>query len=324
MIVTFKGLQTQVLRHLAEATNTNTDVLALVKDLINQAQQERLSAYPWPFLLWDTPETFTTTQDTQGYPLHQEFARSFYFYNRTTKAYLREVPARQIGPEGYRWNEDTGAEFYTLWGKTPVKYQPTSASAITVVSSSASDSTSAYNLVIKGVDTSGVVRAEVVTPSGTTPIATSLSYTKILGITKAAEWNGTLTLTSNSGAVTNLTLHACEMGRSYQQLYLLGNPPTGDVIEYRFYRQPLVLVNDYDIPEIPPPHTQILVWDTLCLLAGYNTDIPGQALQVWQNQQARAEANLIEAHLEAQSLEAQVRYIRDIDAADRLPAAFRL
>jgi hypothetical protein len=324
MIVTFNGLQDQVLRHLAEATNTNTDVLALVKDLLNQSHQERLSAYPWPFMLWDTVESFSTTEDTQTYPLHQEFARPLYFYNATKKHYLREVPVRQIGPEGYRPNDDTGAEFYTLWGRTFVKYQPTSASAITIVSSSALDTGSDYALIIKGVDTSGVVRAEQVNPTGTTPIQTSISYTKILAITKARQWNGTLTVTSNSSAVTNLTLHGCEMGRSYQQLYLLGNPPTGDSIEYRFYRQPLVLINDYDIPEIPPAHCQIMVWDTLCLLAGYNTDIPPQALQTWRQQQARTEANLIEASLEAQSMEAQPRYVRDLDTDARLPAAFRL
>lgn len=324
MIVTFKGLQTQVLRHWGEATNTNTDVLALVKDLLNQSHQERLTAYPWPFMLWDTPETFSTTTGTQTYPLHQEFSRPFYFYNQTKKCYLREVPARQIGPEGYRWNDDQGGDAYTLWGRTAVKTQPSSASAITIVSSSASDNSSTYNVVIKGIDTNGVLRAEVITPSGTTPIASSISYTKILAVTKAAEWNGTMTMTSNSGAVTNLTLNACEMGRSYQQLYLLSDPPTGDTIEYRFYRQPLILVNDYDIPEIPPQHTQIMVWDTLLLLAGYNPDTPGQAIKVWQAQQARAEASLVEANLEAQSLEAQPRYVRNIDGAANLPIVFRL
>jgi len=200
----------------------------------------------------------------------------------------------------------------------PVAAQPTSASLVTIVSSSASDSTAAKALTIDGI-VSGVRTSESITPNGLTPVNGALSFTKVLGVTKAADWVGTATLTSNSAAITLLTLLPTEYARQYRQLELLRAPTATDTIEYVFYRNPKKLVNDNDIPDIPSPYAQILVWDALLLFAGYNTDTSGQALKTWSGMQQGLEEDMRRHWLEGTSLEAAPRYVRSIDADSSIP-----
>jgi hypothetical protein len=53
-------------------------------------------------------------------------------------------------------------------------------------------------------------------------------------------------------------------------LEFLNTPNSGDVIAYRFYRNPVVLSNANDLTDIPPPFEDILVYDALIFYSGYN------------------------------------------------------
>ena len=86
-----------------------------------------------------------------------------------------------------------------------------------------------------------------------------------------------------------------------------------------FYRQPKKLVNDNDIPDIPAPHTQILVWDALLLFAGYNTDVSTTATKLWASLQSDMEADMHRLWLEGNSAEAQPRFIRQMGDASGFP-----
>jgi hypothetical protein len=178
------------------------------------------------------------------------------------------------------------------------------------VSSSSSDTGANYHVLVKGVS-SGVLTDEEIELTGTTPVLTTKSFSLVLGVTKSRVFNGTLTVTSNSGAVTVLTLEDDEMGRAYQQIYLLQNPTSADLLEYRFFRHPLPLINDYDVPEIPYPHSDILVYEALTDMAGY---LSGSSnINLWRERRDEALLALQQAYLEGQSLEAQPRYVRDLD-----------
>ncbi len=308
LIQTFNDLRLQVLRHLDEAGDTGT-TRALVGDFLNQAHQYRTTCEDWTFMLWDTPETFTTTSGDQLYTLHQEFHRPAYFFNRTTRKYLVEVPMRSLGQTASRWNTDSGPpDRFMFRGKTGIQAQPTSGSVVRIVSSSASDTTAAKAIIVRGVTASGVT-TESITPNGLTPVSGTTTFTKILGVQKSADWVGTMTMTTNSAAVTNLVLFPTEYGRSYQQIFLLKCNDTNE-IEYQFYRQPTPFVNTYDVPDIPPPHAQILVYDALLMMAGYQTDIMGKSISEWQERQKNMEHAMRNAFLEGQSLDAEPRYIR--------------
>lgn len=310
-VLTFKEIRDEVLNWLDEAGATGTS-LTNVNNAINEAHRRRLTAEPWPFMIWDTAETFTLTAADQLYTLHHLFHRSFYFFNRTKKDYLKEVSAKYLSPSGARWNTDSDGNKYVLWGRTPVSEQPASASTVSIVSTSALDNTAARAITIRGLTSSGL-ESETITPTGTTTAAGAKSFTKILGVTKGATWVGTLTVTA--GATTLLTLLSTEMGRSHQLLFLLGSPTTADTIEYRFYRLPSRLVDDNDITDIPPGHEQILVWDSLLAMGAYDNRLDGGRLEEWRKRQTDADQAFRAAFSEIQGVDAHSRYVIDNDAS---------
>lgn len=312
MIYTFADLQNEVLANLDETGDTNT-TLTLTKNFLNAAHQLRCGMQPWKFMEWDTPETLTCVSGTRSYSLHQEFWRPIYFFNRTSSTYLIETPNRALADTQARWNVDTGTPLYfRLTSRSPVAAQPASSSTLRIVSSSASDASAAKAIVVKGVTASGVT-SESLTPNGISQVTSTNAFTKILSVTKSAAWAGTMTLTSNAGAVTNLFLFPTEYGRHYQTIEFLSAPAAADVIEYRFIRQPSIMTADNDIPDIPAPHSHILVYDALMQFAGYQTDISGKSIDAWATIIKKMEFQLAEAFLEGQSIETHPRYVRYID-----------
>lgn len=320
----FKGLYMQALRYFDESGDATSSIRQLVKDAMNQAHQLRTAEYPWPFMLWPKEETLTTVVGQQLYTLHPQFGRPLYFINATTRSVVREIPERSLLSSGVNWLEDTGsAQNFYFSGQSPVAAQPSSTSVVTIVSTNALDTGADYQVVIKGIDSAGHLRAEAITPLGLTPVNSASSYSLIVGVTKERSWNGTLTMTSNSGAVTNLVLDAYEYGKGYTQVFIAQTPTTAESIRYRFFRKPLQLVNDFDIPDIPYPYSQVLVFDALLLMASYNPDVKESDKMLWLNQQTRWANALDQAFAEQQTLGALPQTIHDLDGVMRDSSIWR-
>jgi hypothetical protein len=309
---TFKQLRDEVLGWLDETGTTGT-MRTNVDNALNAAHKSRLTAEKWPFMLWVLPETLTMESGKQAYALHHEFHMPFYFFNRTKKCYLREVSARQLQPSGARWNSDQDNQLFCFWGRSPVAVQPSAAGVITIVSDNAADTGSTKALTIKGVTANGT-EEETLTPSGTTPVVSTKSFSTILGVTKAAVWSGNLTMTHAQASGTILTLLPNEYARSHQQIYMLGAPTVGDVIEYRFYRLPKDLEDDNDLTDFPPGHEQLLVWDTLLAIAAYDNRFDSVRVNEWRSRQKDSLTSLRDAHLEVQPVAASAQYVVDNDS----------
>lgn len=298
-IQTFKNLQDKVLAWLDEAGDTGT-TLTLVKNGLNEANKQRATQQRWTWMKWDTAELLQIVIGQRFYTLHAEYFRPDYFWNRGQLDYVEQVDEATIGSTKADWNTDTApAMQFILRGRTEVQNQPTSASFLTATSSSGSDS--AATVVIKGDTTQGV-RTETLTAG----VLGTVSFTRILKVTKVGTWLGTLTLTSNAGAVNNLFLFSEENGRSYQQIFFLALPDTADVIEYIFYRQPAVMTLDNDRPDVPTPFEELLVWDTLMAFAGYNSYDP-TVVQVWAQKQAQ-QLLALEQTEDARAIQARTNY----------------
>lgn len=314
-VYTFKDLQDEVLGWLDEADTSGT-TLVNVKAALQQAHLQRLTQQDWNFMLWPTAQTFATVSGTRHYSLHSDFYKPLYFFDQTGKKYLIELSGRGLAASGARWNTDTGSPTkFTLWGRMPVQNQPASAGVITIVSSSGSDTTP-KTVKVRGTDSTGsYVVEETFTMNGLTPVVGTTTFSNpILSITLSAAMVGTLTLTC--GSTTLLTLQPGEFGRSYPRFELLNDPTTATTVEYRFYRQPRPLVDDNDIPDIPPPFTQLLVWDALISMAAYNTDINGDHISLWARNQQQLVDALIAFDDSGNSLEAEPRYVRNLDLED--------
>lgn len=310
LIQTFGDLYGQVLAWLDESDNTDT-TLTLVKQAINQAHQLRLESYRWPFMLWPTVEQLAVSPAGGTiYSLHPLASKLEYLYDVTHQRYLNEVPTRQLPTATTPTTATLPPDGFRLTGVSHVAAQPATASTLSLVSSNAGDTTASKAWTIKGV-VSGAYVEESLTPNGLTPVVSSNAFEKVLAVTKGAAWSGTGTLTA--GAVTILTLTANEFARQYPQIELLTTLDAAATLQYRFHRTPIALSAANDIPDIPAPYAQVLVWDTLIQMGGYNSDADPKDLAIWRDNQEKWERALDQHFLEGQTLEARNRRIRYTD-----------
>jgi len=119
---------------------------------------------------------------------------------------------------GYNADIDTGAA-ETIWANGGLFARLTSASGITVVSSSANDTsagTGAQSIIVYSIDENRIAKQTVVTLNGTTPVVVSTGTLQILGINRVAIYlagsggvnEGTITITATTGGTTQATIPA--------------------------------------------------------------------------------------------------------------------
>ncbi len=320
VIHTLKSVRDQVLAFLDEAGATG-NVVTNINNAINHSHQLRLMTESWPFMLWDSAETFMLTANQQQYILHPEVASLYYLYNQTAKRFMVEIPTRQFDQLQADHNSEHGAERFMIRGRSPVKAQPSAATTLRVVSSSTGD-TSAMAVTVRGVDANDEVVSESFTMNGTTQVTGTTSFVKVLRVTKSGSFAGTLTL-STSGGTTLLSLTTSEFGKSYPTIQLLQLPQSTDTLEYQFYRQPLLLTDDYDMVDIPPPFGQVLVYDALCHIAQYAADLKSSSVTFWGEERAAWDTAMRQTYLEGQTVGAHPRFMRDLDDTGPYPRVWR-
>ncbi len=135
-----------------------------------------------------------------------------------------------------------------LFEMVGVEVQPTSASVVTVVSSSASDIT--QTVVVKGL-VSGQVDYEEFTLVGTTPVVGTKSFSEIYAITKSDPTLGRVTLTSNAGVVTNATMATQEKVVRLRKIRLYPSPADVLTITVKCFGLSPELTRAYEDTEIP-------------------------------------------------------------------------
>lgn len=304
---TRKSLEDEVLSWLDESGDTST-TRTNVRNALLQSHHQRVTEDAWSFMLWYKPLTFNLVAGQTTYPLHSEFARALYFRNVTQGVPLRERSFRHLVP-----SQTDERNRFVLGGRSPTAQFLTSASTLSMVSSNAGD-TAGRGLYIRGETADGVLE-ETIVANGLTPVVSVNTYLPggLLQMTKFGTWAGKMTLTGNAGAVTNLVLLAAETGRSYQQLRTLWTPDALDQIEYLFYRNPNPLNYDESVPDIPFPHSRILVWDALLKFAAYDGQMDPMRVQEWTANQSRMDLTMRQAFLEGQTIGAEPQGVLDIE-----------
>jgi hypothetical protein len=295
MVYTFGELTRQVLVKLDEVGATTTEEVA--GNELNNAHATLCNERQWSWMV-DEPRTLTTRVGVREITLPAYTQRLLYVRNPTTGQRLLNVPQREYAQMRPAVEGLTGpATHYVRWGMWPVKRQPDAATALRLVSDSALDTGTDYNIAIKGLDANGEERALVITPAGTTPVDSTVEPETITGVVKTQEWNGNLTITNVAGDETYLTLFPWEMGRQYPVLYLLQEPTTAETLEYRVVRQPLLMVNTYDVPMIPGASALILVYDTLIQMSTTLRDINPTDIEIWTRERDKISRNLYSQEL---------------------------
>lgn len=283
---TLNDLQQAALRFfdLANESDSAADVL-LVRDAINRANSSRATETEWKFMQSQL-QTLTLVTGQTTYILPQPDIHKFqYLYSTTNKRFLNSLPIKQVPyvDLDYRQNNDS-ARFYSIDPNgSPVKAQPTTASVLSLASSASE--TNNPSLFIEGEDSSGNRITETVEAAA----STSQSFAKVHYAAKTADFNGTITLTA--GATTLLTLAADEYAKSYAVIEFHTLPTATETLIYRYFRKPRLMTRNFDTPNIPYPHSEILVYDALLDLATYN-ELDSESVNIWREKQMQLKENL--------------------------------
>ena len=279
---TFKELQDALLIRIGDEDDQDK-MRDLAKETLNTVHRQILTERRYQFMIWPQTETLTLEVGRRTYPLHPQCSQLWYGLNESSGDWLEEIPAggaQEIGENLLTAESDNPYRFF-LTATQNVKMQPTTAGTLTVATTGGSESAT-NRVIVKGVNASGdYVEETLSNGSAWTSLTSSTSWQTIESITKyGATWSRTITATI--GSETILTLLAAEFGRQYRQIELIKTPTSAIDFKFRFFRKPLKLVYDNDIPQIPESYDDILVYGALLDLQGYARPEPGE-LKEWKD-----------------------------------------
>lgn len=271
-----------------EGGDTDT-TKTIVDNALNQANSHRATQQRWPWML-SRVYTFTTVAGQVEYILAEGALRLDAIRNATAKWPLEEVPDEMLVAN----NEDNGAlapadtaRYFQKAGFSPIK-QPLPAAGDTLTLTSSGTESASPTLDIEGENASGDFVQETLSVGGTS----TNTYTRILYVHKSGGTPvGTLTL-SSTGGLSLLVLTTSQYGKQYPIIRFIAPTNAGSVIQYRFLRSPRIMSGDGDLPDVPFPQCNILVWDALIMSAAYN-EVDSEASNVWKTQRDNWEQNLL-------------------------------
>lgn len=165
--------------------DTSTNTKNIIKRCINDAYIDALRRYNWEFFNYDY--SFVTVAGTKDYVLPRDFGKELYVIDDTNNLNLIGKTAQRLAKDvpGDQDTQGTVVEYAIL--KKRVIKQPTTASQITIVSTSPSDVS--QTVFIRGI-VNGYETVESVVLSGTTEVTTDQSFESIIHITKSGETVG--------------------------------------------------------------------------------------------------------------------------------------
>lgn len=226
--------------------DTSSAMQTIIKRFCNDAYFEILKRTNYNGINPDY--NFDTVAGTQDYILPSDFGKEMYVYDDTNDIPLSWISLQEITEKfpGLLATQGT-VERYTIFPDV-VRAQPSSSSALSISSSSASDATQTVR--IKGIDSNNVELEESVTLNGTSAQTSTNSYTRIRSITKSATTTGRITITSNAAAVTVAIMAPADLDYKVMKLRLHQVPSNIITIRVPYYIRPYPLVNDNDVPVI--------------------------------------------------------------------------
>lgn len=138
---------------------------------------------------------------------------------------------------------------YSMWENMIINNQVLAPSVVSVVSSSASDTS--QSITVFGT-VSGLPDSESILLTGTSTAVGTKTFSQVERVTKNASTIGYITVTANSGNCTVVQIPTGYQTDSvpYKRIKLFPLPDSVFPINVYFYKQPFRLVNDDDIHEL--------------------------------------------------------------------------
>lgn len=240
-----------------------TDIDAIIIRWLNRGQKIVSSKGPsggW-FWLAQYDYTVSTTSGTDTYALSPlvDISKLINFRDESSPRYIAPMPDQKFrrfepGPTS------TGEQYlYRPVGFSPVQNQPTSASTLSMTSSSATDDgATSVNVRVRGLNGSNILVQETLESDGTNAVVSVNSYTKILSLSKDTVSVGTFTITSNSGNVTNVSIAPSDRHTMHPVVKVYNIPDSTRTLTYDFIiKLPDLVVTD-DTSMIPEQYHDVI------------------------------------------------------------------
>jgi len=224
-----------------ELQDTSTSFSTLIGKWINRRYFQCLRYINWDAI--NPSYTVTTVVGTQDYALPRDFGKSVYAVDSTNNITYEEVRFDDLAGDPSRIYQNGNADKYTIY-ESPVAVQPTATSVVTIVSTSASDTSA--SVTIRG-ESGGVERYETLTTNGVSSVAGTISFSRIISVSKDITV-GSITATCNSQ-----TIAVIEPERKvvrYKLIRFMPIPSSVATVTIPYHVVPLPLSQDDDVPLI--------------------------------------------------------------------------
>lgn len=305
---TFVQLQREVLRYFdVEDEPDGSADKELVKSALNEANQQRATEDKWTFMR-SPVHTLAVVAGTQTYVLpHENLRKLHYLWSTTNRYFLSETPMREVPYADISFDQsDTGtSKLYEIAEMSPTKAQPSTVAPLSVESTE-TETEDEVLLYIEGYDADGASISEEVAPGDNT----TQDFSKVTYVAKVGDWEGTMTLDDDAGN-NLLTLTASQYAKQYPVLKFMAIPTQADTCTYRFFKKPRVMTRDYDVPDLPFPTCNILVFDALLSLATYN-ELDSESVNIWREKQSQWMMELYNEKLTGDTIGGGVNTINEV------------
>ena len=232
------------------------------RDLWLNMAQDDIATYLDPAHLV-VPYTFTTVASTRKYFLDQiEFLKIFSMRDATNVIDLEEKTMQEVEAFDPDYSDQGTSRYYVPQGYEYVRAQPSAAGTVSIVSSSASDTT--QRVRINGLVSSAPTSENIGVLNGTTTVTGTTSWDAgtvntltIFSAVKDATTVGRITVTRGSDtlAIIPPSLFAEER----QPIFLWPEPSAANTMRGHALRRPRKMVNAEDFPDYPVAYHELVL-----------------------------------------------------------------
>lgn len=200
-----------------------------------------------------TDYTITLVSGTSDYVLPADFRKEVLVINNTSNLVLKRIDDQGLIRNTYSYFDliapidvvqPVYLQYYCVFDRD-VMAQPTSSSVISVRGTDVADS---GVVTIRGLNSSGMHDYEEISLNGTSTVAGSISFIKIISVSKSAETFGSTIVTSNSGAVTIAYLSKESLESRVKIIRFISTPTSSDVIRIDYVQEEMPMTLDGDYP----------------------------------------------------------------------------
>lgn len=248
----YSNLQTRVGRKIQK---TDTAYKTKIKDFLNDRLQHLYERYMWPELFRET--TITATSGQNYIILPREVTNVLYVSDLSNDIIVRKI-GFQVFQKRYLNTLDASGNIYNYVdaGYSPLLTQWGAADKVTVVSSSASDTT--QKVYIRGYDANGIEYSESISLNGATGVDSTYTYaafsitnprTGLTMVSKDADTVGTITVKEKTAGTARVLLGPKDRTVRHRMIRLQRVPSSAQTL-YVGYKEALrKLADDGDVPQ---------------------------------------------------------------------------